>query len=44
MQLNTRYGGKPWKLNEEVFVEQPQGFEIRDAADKVYKLRKALYG
>uniref|UniRef100_A0A803PZN1 Reverse transcriptase Ty1/copia-type domain-containing protein n=1 Tax=Cannabis sativa TaxID=3483 RepID=A0A803PZN1_CANSA len=31
-------------LNEEVYVEQPKGFEELHAPDHVYKLEKALYG
>ncbi|KAD0618050.1 hypothetical protein E3N88_43977 [Mikania micrantha] len=31
-------------LEEEIYVEQPQGFEITGQEDKVYKLHKALYG
>jgi Reverse transcriptase (RNA-dependent DNA polymerase) len=31
-------------LKEEVYVEQPQGFEIQGKEEKVYKLRNALYG
>lgn len=31
-------------LNEEVFVEQPKGFEDPQHPDHVYKLKKALYG
>ena len=31
-------------INEEVYVEQPPGFEERDGSDKVYLLKKALYG
>ena len=31
-------------LKEEVFVSQPQGYEIKGQESKVYKLRKALYG
>ncbi|CAL2232095.1 unnamed protein product [Prunus armeniaca] len=30
--------------DEEVYVEQPEGFELKNAGHKVYKLRKALYG
>jgi hypothetical protein len=29
---------------EEVYVEQPQGYEVPGQEDNVYKLRKALYG
>lgn len=31
-------------LEEEVFIKQPPGFEIKKQEMKVYKLRKALYG
>ncbi|GKA00600.1 retrovirus-related pol polyprotein from transposon TNT 1-94 [Tanacetum coccineum] len=31
------------KLTEEVFIEQPQGYEVKGAEQKVYKLKKALY-
>ena len=32
------------KLKEEIFVEQPQGYEVSNGDDMVYKLNKALYG
>jgi hypothetical protein len=31
-------------LEEEVFLEQPQGFEVHGKEHQVYKLKKALYG
>jgi hypothetical protein len=31
-------------LEEEIYVEQPHGYEIKEHEDKVYKLKKALYG
>ncbi|KAG8485239.1 hypothetical protein CXB51_021138 [Gossypium anomalum] len=31
-------------LEEEIYVEQPEGFEVPGNEDMVYKLRKALYG
>lgn len=31
-------------LDEEVFVDQPQGFAVKGQESKVYKLNKALYG
>ena len=31
-------------LEEEVYVEQPAGYEIEGNEDKVYRLKKALYG
>nr|GEZ67913.1 retrovirus-related Pol polyprotein from transposon TNT 1-94 [Tanacetum cinerariifolium] len=32
------------ELEEEIYVEQPQGFEVKDQEHKVYRLNKALYG
>ncbi|KAI5314509.1 hypothetical protein L3X38_043685 [Prunus dulcis] len=48
-------GWKPWQLDvksaflngvleEEVYVDQPDGFVVKGDEDKVYRLRKALYG
>jgi hypothetical protein len=31
-------------LNEEIYVEQPNGFEKEITSNKVYLLKKALYG
>ena len=31
-------------LEEEVYMEQPEGFHVQDASQFVYRLRKALYG
>jgi hypothetical protein len=30
-------------IEEEVYIEQPQGFEVEDKKTHVYKLKKALY-
>ena len=32
------------ELEEEVYIEQPQGFELSDHGDVVCRLKKALYG
>lgn len=32
------------KLTENMYVEQPRGYEIKNEEHKVYKLNKALYG
>lgn len=32
------------ELEEEVYVTQPKGFVVNEKKEKVYKLRKALYG
>ncbi|MCI84714.1 reverse transcriptase, partial [Trifolium medium] len=31
-------------LDEEVYIEQPQGYEVKGEEKKVLKLKKALYG
>jgi hypothetical protein len=31
-------------IDEEVYIEQPQGFKVEDRKSHVYKLKKALYG
>ena len=31
-------------LQEEIYIEQPQGFEIHERESHVYRLKKALYG
>ena len=31
-------------LKEDVYVQQPEGFRVKGKEEKVYKLRKALYG
>jgi hypothetical protein len=32
------------ELEEEVYIEQPEGFQLSENADHVCKLKKALYG
>jgi hypothetical protein len=32
------------ELEEEVYIEQPEGFQLSDNIDYVCKLKKALYG
>ena len=43
-QLDVKSAFLNGSLEEEVFVEQPQGFAIKGKEDNVYKLKKALYG
>jgi hypothetical protein len=31
-------------LQEEIFIEQPKGFEVKGQEEKVYLLKNALYG
>jgi hypothetical protein len=35
---------KKHKDEEEVYIEQPEGFQLSENADYVCKLKKALYG
>ena len=43
-QLDVKSAFLNGVLKEEVFVDQPEGFVVKDKEQKVYKLRKALYG
>lgn len=42
--LDVRSAYLNGELNEEIYMEQPQGFEEPGQEDKVLKLRKSLYG
>ncbi|KAK8935961.1 hypothetical protein KSP39_PZI012924 [Platanthera zijinensis] len=43
-QLDVKSAFLNGELTEEVYVTQPQGFEIKGEENKVYRLLKALYG
>ncbi|GJZ39746.1 retrovirus-related pol polyprotein from transposon TNT 1-94 [Tanacetum coccineum] len=43
-QLDVKSSFLNGELKEEVYVNQPQGFEVEGKEEKVYKLKKALYG
>lgn len=43
-QMDVKSAFLNGEITEEVYVEQPSGFEIEGAENMVYKLKKALYG
>ena len=43
-QLDVKSASLNGKLDEEIYVEQPQGFVVEGGENKVLKLKKALYG
>ena len=43
-QLNVKSAFLHRELSEEVFVEQPKGYDQKDNPHKVYKPKKVLYG
>jgi len=43
-QLDVKSAFLHGKVNEEVFVDQPPGYEQKGEETKVYQLKKALYG
>jgi hypothetical protein len=43
-QLDVKSAFLHGEINEEVFVDQPPGYEQKGNESKVYRLKKALYG
>nr|CAD1837278.1 unnamed protein product [Ananas comosus var. bracteatus] len=42
-QLDVKFAFLNNFLDNEIYVKQPQGYEIKDMKNKVYRLKKALY-
>ena len=43
-QLDVNYAFLNGFLEEEIYVEQPDGFDVKGHENEVYLLKKALYG
>ena len=43
-QMDVKSAFLNGKLEEEVYIEQPEGFLLSENKDYVYKLNKAVYG
>ena len=43
-QLDVKSAFLNGYLQEEIYIEQPEGFEVKGSEDKVFRLKKALYG
>jgi hypothetical protein len=43
-QMDVKYAFLNGNLEEEVFIEQPEGFQLSENQDYVCKLKKSLYG
>jgi hypothetical protein len=43
-QMNEKIAFLNGVIEEEVYIEQPQGFELHSRETHVYRLKKALYG
>ena len=43
-QIDVKFAFLNWPLHDEMHVKQPPRYEITHQEDKVYRLRKVLYG
>jgi hypothetical protein len=43
-QMDVKYAFLNGYLEEEVYMEQPDGFQVQEVEQYVYRLKKALYG
>lgn len=43
-QLDVKSAVLHGELKEDMYIAQPQGYEVKGEENKVYKLKKALYG
>ena len=42
--MDVKYAFLNGELEEEVYMEQPDGFQVKEAENHVYRLKRALYG
>ena len=43
-QMDMKIAFRNGKIEEEVYIEQPEGFELHGKESHVYKLKKSMYG
>ena len=43
-QLDVKNAFLHGDLDEEIFMEQPEGFNVKEKENMLYKLKKSLYG
>src|SRR3954468_15167524 len=43
-QLDVKIAVLHGDLNEKIYMEQPEGFQVKGKEDQVWKLNKSLYG
>ena len=43
-QLDVKNAFLHGDLDEEIFMEQPKGFKVKEKENMLYKLKKSLYG
>jgi len=43
-QMDVKAAFLNGKIEEEVYIEQPEGFETFDCESHVYRIKRALYG
>ena len=43
-QMDVKLAFLNGEMKEEVYVEQPRGYEVKGKEEKVFRLNKVLYG
>ncbi|MGV8000530.1 reverse transcriptase domain-containing protein, partial [Mycobacterium kansasii] len=43
-QMDVKTAFLHWELEEQIYMKQPEGYEVKGAEKKVCKLMRSLYG